>query len=105
MLYFAAQNLDLTNFGILCYHVYMSTINISLPSRQVSLIDEFVKRYGFANRSEFVRAVIRLITRKPEIVDYVSLYPFVSPKTQSIKAIISDFKKTKKYSSKPKSQC
>lgn len=76
----------------------MSTINISLPSEQVSLIDDFVKKFGFANRSEFVRSVIRVLVKRPEIIETASTYPFVSPKTKSVKEIIASFKKNKKYS-------
>lgn len=76
----------------------MGTINISLPQEQISLIDLFVRRYGFANRSEFVRSIIRLITNKPEVIDQAAVYPFIPPKTRSIKTILSDFKTTKKYS-------
>jgi len=76
----------------------MSTINISLPSEQVSLIDDFVKKFGFANRSEFVRSVIRVLVKSPEIVETASIYPFVSPKTKSTKEIVTAFKKNKKYS-------
>src|SRR3990167_6450353 len=91
------HSLDKLWHSLLSYS-YMSTINISLPSNQVDLIDQFVRRYGFANRSEFVRALVRLITQKPEIVENASVYPFISPKTKSTLSIISDFKKTKKYS-------
>ena len=76
----------------------MSTINISLPSEQVNLIDDFVKKFGFANRSEFVRSVIRVLVKRPEIVETASVYPFISPKSKSIKEIITTFKKNKKYS-------
>lgn len=76
----------------------MSTINISLPSEQVSLIDDFVKKFGFANRSEFVRSVIRVLVRKPEIIETASTFPFIAPKNKSVKTIIKAFGKTKKYS-------
>jgi metal-responsive CopG/Arc/MetJ family transcriptional regulator len=76
----------------------MSTINISLPSEQVNLIDDFVKKFGFANRSEFVRSVIRVLIQKPEIVESASTYPFNLPKTKSVKEIVTAFKKNKKYS-------
>ena len=77
----------------------MSTINISLPSEQVNMIDGFVKKFGFANRSEFVRSVIRVLIRKPGLVETASIYPFVAPKTKSVKSVINAFKKNKKYSS------
>jgi len=76
----------------------MSTINISLPSEQVNLIDNFVEKFGFANRSEFVRSIIRVLIKRPEIVETASIYPFVSPKTKSVKEIVNAFKKNKKYS-------
>lgn len=78
----------------------MSTINISLPSKQVSLVDKFVSSYGFANRSEFIRSLIRLISRNPEIIESVATFPFVAPKEKSVKKIVDEFKKTKKYSPK-----
>lgn len=76
----------------------MSTINISLPSEQVDRIDDFVKKFGFANRSEFVRSVIRVLIQKPDIIESASIYPFTSPKTKSVKEIVTSFKKSKKYS-------
>jgi len=76
----------------------MSTINISLPSEQVSMIDDFVKKFGFANRSEFVRSIIRVLIRKPELVETASTFPFISAKTKSIKSIVTAFKNNKKYS-------
>jgi len=77
----------------------MSTINISLPSEQVNLIDEFVKKFSFANRSEFIRSIIRVLIRKPELAETASTYPFIAPKTKSAKEIVSAFKKTNKYTS------
>lgn len=76
----------------------MSTINISLPSEQVNMIDGFVKKFGFANRSEFVRSIIRVLIRKPELVETASIYPFMAPKIKSVKSVIKAFKKSKKYS-------
>jgi len=76
----------------------MSTINISLPGEQVSLIDKLVSVYGFANRSEFMRSLLRLITHKPELIETAATFPFVAPKEKSIKKILADFKRTKKYS-------
>lgn len=78
----------------------MSTINISLPQEQVGLVDLFVKRYGFANRSEFVRSLIRLVKNKPEVGSEAAVYPFTAPTSRSINTILTDFKKSGKYSSK-----
>jgi hypothetical protein len=76
----------------------MSTINISLPYEQVGFIDKLVANYGFANRSEFIRSLLRLITHKPELVETASTFPFIAPQERSIRKIMGDFRKTKKYS-------
>jgi len=76
----------------------MSTINISLPYEQVNFVDQLVSNYGFANRSEFVRSLLRLITHKPELVETTSIFPFVAPKEKSVKKIMDGFRKTKRYS-------
>lgn len=76
----------------------MSTINISLPQEQVRLIDRLVEHHGFANRSEFIRSIVRLITHRPEIVDTAATFPFVAPQSRSVNSIVADFSKTKKYS-------
>ena len=78
----------------------MSTINISLPKEQVDFIDNYTSKFGFANRSEFVRSLIRLAAQKPSIVEDASIFPFSSPKEKSIKKIITDFSETQKYSKK-----
>jgi len=77
----------------------MSTINISLPKEQVSLIDKLVSNYGFANRSEFIRSLLRLIHFEPELIGKAATFPFVFPKEKSVDKIVTDFEKTKKYSS------
>jgi len=88
----------LTNFGKDCYHGGMSTINVSLPKEQVSLVDNLTSVYGFASRSEFIRALLRLISRRPELVETAVTFPFVSPSETSVRKIVSDFKKENKYS-------
>lgn len=78
----------------------MSTINISLPQEQVSFIDALVSRYGFANRSEFVRSLVRLIHSKPRIAEEAIIHPFLkpTPPNQSVRDVVAAFKNTKKYS-------
>lgn len=77
----------------------MSTVNISLPEHQVSFIDSIISKYGFASRSEFFRSLLRVVHNKPEIVEQSINYPFVAaPRNQSVKEILADFRKTKKYS-------
>lgn len=76
----------------------MSTVNISLPAKQLNFIDKLVEVYGFANRSEFVRSLIRLISSRPELVQKAATFPFAVPKEKSIKKIMTAFTKTRKYS-------
>ncbi len=76
----------------------MSSVNISLPSDQVSFIDSMVSKYGFASRSELFRAVLRLVRHKPELVDQASVLPLDPPSTRSIAKILSGFQNTGKYS-------
>ena len=76
----------------------MSTVNISLPKEQVNLVDKFVSVYGFANRSEFIRSLLRLITHKPELIEQSATFPFVVSVEKSAKTIVADFRKTNKYS-------
>lgn len=76
----------------------MSTVNISLPQKQADFIDLLVDKYGFANRSEFIRSIIRLVIYKPELIETVTTFPFVTPREKSTRKIISAFYKTKKYS-------
>lgn len=77
----------------------MSTVNISLPKEQVNFIDKLVSQYSFANRSEFIRALIRLLAFKPEIIKETATFPFTIPSERSSEKILTDFKKTGKYSS------
>lgn len=76
----------------------MSTINISLPSPQVDFVDSLVARYGYANRSEFIRSILRLLQHKPHMMADVSAFPFEPPVTRSRSKIVASMKKTGKYS-------
>jgi len=76
----------------------MTTVNISLTSEQLKWVDVTGEKLGFANRSEFVRSLLRFVARRRELLDDVAVFPFVSPKTKSRKQIIKDFEGTKKYS-------
>lgn len=76
----------------------MSTVNISLPTKQISFIDKLVASYGFANRSEFFRSILRLISHKPDLIEKAATFPFMVSQEKSAKKIVSDFQKTKKYS-------
>ena len=76
----------------------MSTINISLPPHQANLIDSLIIKYGFSNRSEFFRSIIRYILLKPDALINAAAYPFIPPKEKSVKKMLGEFSKTKKYS-------
>lgn len=76
----------------------MSIISISLPKEQVDATDYLVSKYGFANRSEFVRSLLRFINYKPSVLEEAVSFPFVSPTKKSVNKIMADFKKEKKYS-------
>lgn len=88
----------LTNIGKVCYDTGMSTINISLPTAQVDFVDSLVMRFGFANRSEFIRSLLRLVSHKPVLVEQAATFPFVVPQERSVNKILAGFSKTKKYS-------
>lgn len=78
----------------------MSTVNISLPNDHITFVNHLVREHGFANRSELFRSLLRLVKKQPEILSTASTYPFVSPTTRSRSKIISQLKKTGKYSEK-----
>ena len=73
-------------------------MNISITSDQAKLIDKWVNKFDFGNRSEFFRSVIRLINQKPELIIVSSAVPFIEPSTRSRSEIVSSFSKTKRYS-------
>lgn len=77
----------------------MSILSLSLPQDHIKQVDQLVSRYGFANRSELVRALVRFVLREPTVVEQAATYPFVSPKTKSASKIVADFKNSKQYSS------
>lgn len=76
----------------------METVNISLTSQQVKLIDLFINRFNFANRSEFFRALLRFVAVKPQAIVETEKIMFEVPDTRSVKTIISSMKATNKYS-------
>lgn len=77
----------------------MTTVNLSLTNDQLKWIDESAGKLGFANRSEFVRNIIRFISQRSDLLASAYSYPFISPSTSKKSEIISAFKKTGKYSS------
>ncbi len=45
----------------------MNTVNISLTSGQVKLADNLTRSFDLANRSEFFRILLRIVSRRPEL--------------------------------------
>lgn len=76
----------------------MSTMNISIPQQQSVSIDNLIAKYGFANRSEFFRSLLRLVIHNEAIIEQASVFPFVEPKSMSASEVMSAFKKTGDYS-------
>lgn len=76
----------------------MSTINISLPQTQVDFIDKMATNFCFANRSEFIRSLLRLVAHQPVLAEKASFFPFAGPTERSAKKIMDEFAGTKKYS-------
>jgi Arc/MetJ-type ribon-helix-helix transcriptional regulator len=77
----------------------MDTINISLTEDQVKLVNTLTKDYQFANRSEFFRAILRLVFCRPEIITESNELILEPPATRSRGEILSSMKATGKYSS------
>lgn len=73
-------------------------MNISITGEQAQLIDEFVLQYGFANRSEFFRALLRFFLHRPATVLEADSLVFESPDTKSFSEVMESFKATDRYS-------
>ena len=76
----------------------MATINISLTPEQADWIDRSTSSLGFANRSEFVRSLIRFISQREDLIKEAQTFPFVPPATTNKQQIIQDFHNSGKYS-------
>ena len=76
----------------------MRNININLTSDQAVLVDKNAAAYGFANRSEFFRAMLRYIfNQSPEILPKLDEVYFGTPSTRSVESIKSGLIKSGKY--------
>jgi len=76
----------------------MSTVSLSLTDHQVSEIDRLSGVFGFENRSEFVRALLRTTLNDEALLQKSVSFPFEVPAEKSAKKVIREFEKTKKYS-------
>lgn len=75
----------------------MSTVSLSLTDHQVSEIDRLSGIFGFENRSEFVRALLRATLSDETLIRKSVAFPFDVPGEKSAAKIVTEFKKTKKY--------
>lgn len=57
-------------------------------------------KLSFASRSEFFRALLRIVERKPELVQTVDDFILQAPKTRSLSKLMAGFRATKKYNQK-----
>ena len=75
----------------------MQTLNISITKNQFNLINQLIAEWGFANRSEFFRALLRALV-KPEI--FSAPIRFQTPPTKSAGKIMAGFRQAGKYNQK-----
>jgi len=61
-------------------------------------VDNLIEKYGFANRSEFFRSLLRLVIHNETLIEQASVFPFVEPKSMSASEVVSAFSKTGNYS-------
>lgn len=78
----------------------MTTVNISITDQQNKFINQITSEFGFDNRSEFFRNLIRLIQFKPDLISQASTFPFQSPSTRSRSKVLNAVTTTGKYSKK-----
>ncbi|HBH46247.1 MAG: hypothetical protein A2445_04665 [Candidatus Jacksonbacteria bacterium RIFOXYC2_FULL_44_29] len=75
----------------------MQTLNISLTKEQYTVINELVDKWGFANRSEFFRALIRALIQPSELSQPLK---FQRPPIKNPKKIMQAFKDSRVYNKK-----
>lgn len=76
----------------------MTTVNISITNEQAKFIDQLSAKYNFDNRSELLRNLIRVFQFKPELIESIATFPFISPDTRSRSEALNSLKETGKYS-------
>ena len=59
----------------------MISVSLSLTKNHVKQIDKLSNKHGFANRSEFVRSLLRFVQNKPEVLAQSNVYPFQESET------------------------
>jgi hypothetical protein len=77
----------------------MAMMNVSLPEKQIQDVDLMVERYGYANRSEFVRSALRFVLKNKVVSDEMTDFPFlVANPFDKPDEVVEDFRETGKYS-------
>lgn len=96
----------LTMFGKVCYYAInhrrfifniMQTLNISVTAHQFNLVNQLTAEWGFANRSEFFRALLRALIKPGTLSTPIQ---FQTPPTKDIGKVMDGFRKTGKYNQK-----
>lgn len=76
----------------------MRNININLTAQQAKLVDKNASDFGFANRSEFIRAILRYVfLHSPQILDRLDAVAFEAPPVRDAEYISREFRKSGKY--------
>ncbi|MBI4049505.1 MAG: hypothetical protein HY395_01660 [Candidatus Doudnabacteria bacterium] len=77
----------------------MKNININLTADQAKMVDQSATNYGFANRSEFFRAILRYIfLHSPQILAKLDAATFEQPPIRDSSYIVSELAKSGKHS-------
>jgi Arc/MetJ-type ribon-helix-helix transcriptional regulator len=76
----------------------MTTVNISITDDQLQWMDRVSDKLGFANRSEFVRSLLRFAAKDEKVLQEVETFPFQSPSSNNINEVVDGFSKSGKYS-------
>lgn len=94
-------NTTLTKYGKACYNLGMSTMNISITDEQAKMVDVWTTTYGYANRSEFFRTVLRSLSQKPAVLKTVANeLEFVEFKKRPLPEMRTMLESTGKYNQK-----
>lgn len=76
----------------------MAMMNVSLPEKQIQDVDLMVEKYGYANRSEFVRSALRFVLKNKVVSDEMTSFPFlVANPLDKPEDVVKDFRDTGKY--------
>lgn len=76
----------------------MRTMSISITGEQAQIIDRAVLQYGFANRSEFFRALLRFFLYRPTAILEADSLVFENPDTRDASEVLASFKAAGLYS-------